>query len=506
MNLKDKTRIAIKKNVYLSLMTATVCLVFSLFILVGSTWAWFSAEDKLSDNIIKIGNYSVSLSAKRINQNEDGKLLTMTNNKKDANDTSIHEMVINERGDYLVRIIPSDKISGYCNLSITDENDNSLLEKDSLIIKLDNTVGFNIHTNKFLKISISNVNWGSLVEYDELQEDYLFADFKFAYDNGTVEYSELPEGFKEVTYILSNGKQYTEDIIIGTKIIVDKTTFNQKIEGKKVIIDDDNQAIAYIYPCVNENGIGGLYVFDLIKKTDKYYPNIGEDNFEIGNEVKHYEYELINEEDNVDVIYKDIIIEGKMDIDETIYSYGVETSDKVKECAYKMEGFHFVGWKYEDEIIENLNDVLTAINPTNEQDITLIAVWDIDQKVLIVDNQEINVKYRDKLVSIDNLPEKAGHTFKGYYLDNKLIIDSNGNFVKDPFDWSNSNDVIALEARWETIVNKVDEKDVIEKTDDENTKDVLEDSSIEKEEEIVQTPSEEVDTQTNIDEQGVENE
>lgn len=514
MNLKDKTRIAARKNVYLSLITASICLVFSLFILIGSTWAWFSAEYESSSNTITIGSYGISLSLQKLNKVENEKLLTMVNDSKDDNDISVHEMVIDSSGDYLVRIIPSDKISGYCNLTITDENNNNLLEKDFLVIKIDKTISFNVHTNKNLKISISNVNWGNLTEYDELKEDYYFADFKFIYENGTVEYSELPANFKEVSYIDSNGKQYTEDIIVNENIIVDKTTFKQRIEGKNVIVDEDDKAIAYIYPCVDENEEGGLYVFDLVDKTEKFYPNIGEEDFEIGDIVKHYQYEFINNKDNIDVIYKDIVIEGKMDEDDTIYPYGVETKDKVKQCQYKMEGFHFIGWQYEDKIVENLNDILTTIDPTSPQDIILTAVWDINNKEFTIDDQKIDIKYRDELQAINDLPEKEGHKFKGYYYEDKMIIDENGNFVIDVFDWlNNEENKFTLKPRWERFVDKAEEKEADEKIEDikeeiEENEVVSEETQINPEQSLenteennIETPNEELDTPTNTTEQ-----
>ena len=111
------------------------------------------------------------------------------------------------------------------------------------------------------------------------------------------------------------------------------------------------------------------------------------------------------------------------------------------------DGYKFLGWYLGDEQI-------TSIDPTTNQDITIVAKWEeiYVPKVFTITfeldegyfTEDIDTTYVEN-IGLDSLPTpiKDGYDFSGWYLDNELVTSI------DP----TLNNEITIVAKWENVEN-----------------------------------------------------
>lgn len=125
----------------------------------------------------------------------------------------------------------------------------------------------------------------------------------------------------------------------------------------------------------------------------------------------------------------DFILNGGKSDQELHYIFDHETT--LSLFTPQKEGYDFVGWKFEDEIL--LGDEVKV-----DKNLMLIAEWEAKTyHIVLSDDKILDVKLGDKIVL--PLPKKPGYKFVGWYLDNQPFTDEKWNLTED----------IILEARWE---------------------------------------------------------
>lgn len=430
MDLSKKASKNLKKNLYLSLCLCIACIAFLLVGLSSVTWAWFSNEQLSMGNSISTADFKLSMSLEKLNKS----VVLLSNHQISTEEGQVHQVSIRENGDYEVAINVEGTTSGYCTINFSS-GDELLMSQNIKVNLEDEIIKFNVHTNCDLDIEITNINWGNLESYDKLKDDYYFGIYNLIYKMDIA--TKLPESYIELSYIESDGSQYTNDIVNDGEVVfsfvenIDEESdeiIYKAIKFKEYIVKNENyEELVHLVPCYSvDDNVEGIY--DLL--NDEFYPNVSNSEFELGNRLSNYCY------DGLDFLS----VEGSLP-EKQSYDYGVANEDTIANCELLLSGFHFIGYKCGEDFIDvdeieniTVEELLREYEPRNDEDIVLEAIYERDTYYLVFDDDSdnpIEVTYFKKVNDVC-VPTKDEYEFLGYFDENgNKLFDEQGKFISN---------------------------------------------------------------------------
>ena len=195
-------------------------------------------------------------------------------------------------------------------------------------------------------------------------------------------------------------------------------------------IDSDGRELIYLVPCLNDEGIAGLY--DLVSETF-YKSNTNSDL--IPGSVKFNSYDGI----------KYLSLTGEMD--DLLIEYGTDKNNQfLPDNEYSLSGFKFSHWTYNGNIIDklcSLSDIERIVNPGINEEIVLEAKWNKNIIEIINGSKKIvcDISNFSKLTTLfdgdkPSIPTPKGYQFTGFYNDKDELI-MNKNDIKRTSEWRN---------------------------------------------------------------------
>lgn len=213
-------------------------------------------------------------------------------------------------------------------------------------------------------------------------------------------------------------------------IIYQSKEINNVADPSMLRIDSDGHELIYLVPCLNSEGIAGLY--DLVSNT--FHKSITKSNLIAGN-VKFNSYDGI----------KYLSLTGEMK--DLVLDYGVDKNNSfLPDNNFSLSGFTFSHWTHNGKNIDatsSLSDIEKIINPGINEEIVLDAVWDKNIIEIINGSKSIvcDISNFSKLTSLFDgdkpliiIPKD--YQFEGFCNENdELII--NKNDAKRSSEWRN---------------------------------------------------------------------